>query len=245
MTSPTVWTDGHLNRAAEWRRECERRLQRELGELFTEGGEGKRAPSALREGAPATLNRWRKAFAGPPRSNPVLAMPIANILGDLGEGRQARRWEEAIHYGLGLFAVHQQSKDAPMHVPAERGQAGFSLGSACRELARRKAGELEKREYPPQLPQHESVNRGLVRRLDAAVGAGSTREAVQHVRGLIPLLKAEDIALDHGRLITALAESGDPARRGRVGYGWSRDFYRPLPAPARDGAASEDDDSKE
>ncbi|MEV0163346.1 type I-E CRISPR-associated protein Cse2/CasB [Nonomuraea fuscirosea] len=203
--------------------ERRRQLQHELEALF------KPPPrNELRDDASATLSRWRQGLSHSPDTMPVLAMQIANVLSHPDErehDREARAWEVAIHYGLGLFAVHQQSQDRPMHERSRR-----SFGEASRLLARHQAQGLERREFSPATPQFEAVNRGIVRRLEAAMSSVSVAELVGHARGLVPMLRQASIALDYVQFISDLAAWAYAPSRGSTALRWGRDFYKPFPA---------------
>ncbi|MEV0624318.1 type I-E CRISPR-associated protein Cse2/CasB [Nonomuraea wenchangensis] len=197
-----------------------KRLQQELAALFKPDG------SKLRDDAPAILGRWRQGLSHSPDSMPVLAMQIANVLShpDEREGdREAQAWEIAIYYGLGLFAVHQQSQDRAMHEPAKR-----SLGAAGRLLAKHQAQHLDRREFSPATPQFEAVNRGIVRRLEAAMSSVSVAELVGHARGLVPMLRQASIVLDYVQFTADLAAWAYSPFRGPTALRWGRDFYAPF-----------------
>jgi CRISPR system Cascade subunit CasB len=198
------------------------RLHQELAALFDS------SKDELRSDAPATLSRWRQGLSHSPDTMPVLAMQIANVLSDPDErddDREARAWEIAIHYGLGLFAVHQQSQEQPMHKPSRR-----SFGEAGRLLAQLQAQDLERREFSPSTPQFEAVNRGVVRRLEAAMSSVSVAELVGHARGLVPMLRQASISLDYVQFISDLAAWAYAPSRGSTALRWGRDFYKPFSA---------------
>jgi CRISPR type I-E/ECOLI-associated protein CasB/Cse2 len=203
----------------------EERLQQELMALLDS------SKNKLRDDAPATLSRWRQGLSHSPDTMPVLAMQIANVLSDPDErdsDRGARAWGIAIHYGLGLFAVHQQSQERPMHERSRR-----SFGEACRLLVRHQAHDLERREFSPKTPQFEAVNRGIVRRLEAAMSSVSVAELVGHARSLVPMLRQASISLDYVQFISDLAAWAHAPSRGSTALRWGRDFYKPFPAENR------------
>jgi CRISPR type I-E-associated protein CasB/Cse2 len=216
----------------QWReREHGRRanLAEELTSLFKGGQEG--SPSTLRDSSPAVLAQWRKALSRTPGEATELAGPISNVLRDTPEGsREERPWEFALHYGLGLFAVHQQSAATTMHAPSRPGRPPNSIGYACRELARVQAQDSSGNpDDRLTRPQYEPVNRGLVRRVDSMVSARTLPELVGHLRGLVPLLRGRGIGVDYVVLTADLAVWSHPALRDRTCYRWGRDFHRPLP----------------
>lgn len=114
--------------------------------------------------------------------------------------------ERATYTAITLYALHQQSRTAPMHHP------GIGLGTAVRQLSRRTASEA-----------------AVQRRFHALGTASSFTETVQHARGLITQLRGESIAVDYGRLADDLHDLQNPRRADRVRLAWGRDFYRTHP----------------
>lgn len=132
----------------------------------------------------------------------LMAYTLDGIPAEDFQGEGPTRAERAVHTALTLYAVHQQSRRQPMHVP------GRSFGAALRELRRRP-------------PSEEAVRR----RFEALATAETPAEAVYHARGLITQLRAYDIALDYGTFTDDLI--GLQGRgAGRVRLQWGRDFYR-------------------
>ncbi|MFG1967594.1 type I-E CRISPR-associated protein Cse2/CasB [Nonomuraea sp. NPDC049028] len=215
MTAPAISRRHRLND------ERKKRLQQELDGLF------KGRKDELLDDAPAILSRWRRGLSHSPDTMPVLAMQIANVLSHPEEretDREAQAWEAAVHYGLGLFAVHQQSQDRSMHQ-----RSGPSLGAACRLLTNHQAQALERREFSPATPQFETVNRGIVRRLESAMSSVSAAELVGHVRGLVPMLRQVPIVLDYVQFTAELAAWAHSPSRGPTALRWGRHFYAPFP----------------
>ncbi|MBB1017419.1 type I-E CRISPR-associated protein Cse2/CasB [Dietzia sp. DQ11-71] len=159
---------------------------------------------------------WQIAFLGYPVPEDDRDYPSAD--------------EKAVYLTLTLFALHQQSKNEPMHE-----DGGPSLGTALSRLAR--------------ISGSEDASDPVVRRFNALVTADSEPETRWHLRSLVGQLRAHDIRLDYGRLADDLSvlgghhrrsESSDQARR-RVQLRWSRDFSR-APKPDEEsatGSASE------
>ena len=124
---------------------------------------------------------------------------------------QPTKEEWAIYTALTLFAMHQQGrsiKDEPMN----RTEKGFCLGSAVRRLVPKGDDEAEKR---------------ILRRFNSMATSADMRELSHHLRGLIQLLRAENIPLDYPQL-------ADDLYRFQFGYDsaasvrlrWGRDYYR-------------------
>ena len=120
----------------------------------------------------------------------------------------ARSREDAAHVALGLFALHQQS-----HAPSSMNQPGWGLGRACRSLKQRRATK-------------SSSEDGVARRFRAALSAESLTSLAVHLRGLVTLLRGEDIPLDFARLFWDLSAWRDPQRRDKVALRWARDYFQ-------------------
>lgn len=150
------------------------------------------------------LEAWESVFSGAPEEL-------------IGRGDTPTRAERSLAATLHLYAVHQQSKQAPMHVP------GVGLGTAIRRLAN--PGEPESRERP------------TMRRYHALSTATEGSEILHHLRGLIRQLRDEGLPLDYARLSSDLYFLGSPATRSRVRLDWARDLVR-RPAPGNDNPVS-------
>lgn len=130
--------------------------------------------------------------------------------------------ERAVHTAMTLFAVHQQSRRAEMHVP------GPSLGAAVRQLRTRTSSE------------------DAVRRRFEALGTAETfAEVVHHARGLITQLRAQNIPLDYGVFTDDLIRLQLPSTANQVRLRWGRDFHRTAKDDDTEAAeaADHDDDS--
>jgi CRISPR system Cascade subunit CasB len=148
--------------------------------------------------SPEALAALRRALGRPPGESPE-AWPYTV---PLSEGR-GRAYERAVHYGLCLFAWHQQSHSNLMHH-----REGPSLGEALRQLRARRADSA-----------------GVERRFLAAATADTVEELVHHLRGLITLLRGEGIRLDYVQLVRDLELWGRPGGPAAVRRRWGRDFY--------------------
>ena len=124
----------------------------------------------------------------------------------LGKGSEISRAEWAIYTSLTLFALHQQGKDrksAPMH------QQGNSLGSAAALLI-----------------DDEDDRERVARRFYPAATASDMTELSHHLRGLITLLKANDIPMDYVKLAADLYSFQHPDSVNAVRLRWGEDFCR-------------------
>ncbi len=125
------------------------------------------------------------------------------------EAAGGKRWrEEAAHVTLGLFALHQQSQQ-----PGSMNQTGWGLGRACRALRFRRSSR-------------GSSEEGVERRFRAALGVDSLTSLSVHLRGLVTLLRTEDVPLDYARLYWDLSSWRVPERRDTVAMRWAREYFR-------------------
>ncbi|MFD9208713.1 type I-E CRISPR-associated protein Cse2/CasB [Streptomyces sioyaensis] len=130
--------------------------------------------------------------------------------------------EDALHIAVTLWASHQQSRRGAMHWPDSKDRL-TGLGAAVRQLV------------PPD-DRGEPIRKRFVR-----VGTAATlRELAERLRGLVVLLRGEDIALDYALLAGQLYAWQRPDGRDEVRRAWGRSFqaYRPR------GAADNDNDDQ-
>jgi CRISPR system Cascade subunit CasB len=115
--------------------------------------------------------------------------------------------EEPAHVALGLFALHQQSQH-----PVSMNRAEWGLGRACRTLRHKRAirGLSED---------------GVERRFRAALATDSLTALAAHLRGLVTLLRGEDVPLDYSRLFWDLTSWRSAERRDRVALQWAREYF--------------------
>lgn len=119
----------------------------------------------------------------------------------------------AVYTALTLFAVHQQGKDKPMSYSGnEDGERGNSLGSATARLV-----QIDREREP-----------AVKRRFDAVITANGFIELAHHARGLIQLLKAENVTLDYPQLAADLFRYQFDDAKDRIRLRWGEDYYRVL-----------------
>ena len=126
---------------------------------------------------------------------------------------RASREETAVHTALTLYALHRQGKGKSMSETGknEAGEnLGCSFGGAAAKLIR----------------SDRSNEQAVKRRFDAVATASNFDELAHHARGLIQLLKAEDIPMDYPRFARELFDYQFPDRADGVRLRWGRDFYR-------------------
>ncbi|WP_150244216.1 type I-E CRISPR-associated protein Cse2/CasB [Nocardiopsis quinghaiensis] len=125
--------------------------------------------------------------------------------------------EAAVHGALTLYALHQQSKrDRGMH------KRGRDLGGAVRRL----------------MPSGD-IDEPLRRRFVQVGSATDPATRLDRLRGIVKLLRAQDIPLDYGLLADQLYEARTPAGAARVRRLWGRGFqaHRPQGAAEANDAA--------
>ncbi|WP_446045460.1 type I-E CRISPR-associated protein Cse2/CasB [Streptomyces olivaceus] len=114
----------------------------------------------------------------------------------------------AEHAALTLYGLHQAAGAGPVHCP------GVGLGTAVRTLSE---GAFSSRAGAAE------------RRLMAAASAQDLEELVQHLRGLVPLLRHAAIGLDYTRLYRDLVAWQTPDN-GRVLRAWGLQYTCSAPA---------------
>lgn len=130
----------------------------------------------------------------------------------------APTWEEiAVHTAMTLYAVHQQSRTAPMFRP------GVGLGRAARELVGR-----------------DEENPSAQKRFNALVTSTTVAELRHHLRGFVSQLRARDIALDHAMLADDITRFQRPNGAKQVRLAWARQYYSLSPAGDADAAPRTD-----
>lgn len=126
-----------------------------------------------------------------------------------GRGDEPSSSEWAVHAAISLYAVHQQSQDAPMH------KSGFehSLGAATRSFVNQsdsKRSNLENGELP--------------RRFAALVTADSLAEVLHYARQLVQQLRSASIPLDYACLAGDFMDLQNPNKADAVRLAWGRGY---------------------
>ncbi len=155
----------------------------------------------------AMLAKLRRGIGKPPGSMPELWPVTLDGLPEALQGTSSSpsKGEWAVHTALTLFALHQQGKELKGKAMFREGE---SLGVSLRQLAMIYGDEAR-----------------VKRRFDAAATAQSPEEFSNHLRGLIQLLKAEDVPLDYAALAEDLYWFQFPEAKDGVRLRWGRDFY--------------------
>ena len=114
-------------------------------------------------------------------------------------------WEEwAVFGALTLYAMHRQGSEQNMHINGKR--LGIAIGSLA-------AG-------------NEDRLKAIQRRFNACATAKEMPECLHHLRGLVQLLRSEEIPLDYAELAGDLYEFQTPEGAAKVRLRWGQDFYR-------------------
>ncbi len=160
-------------------------------------------------------NTARASFARLRRGAGHIPGEIPQIWGDflldlpdelLGTKTKISAAEWSVYIALTLFAMHQQGKDRktqPMH------KEGISLGAAANRLI-----------------QTEDDRQRIANRFYPVATASDTEELSNRLRGLVTLLKSEDIPLDYVMLAKDLYLFQHPDYNSSVKLNWGRDFCR-------------------
>ena len=125
----------------------------------------------------------------------------------LGNGDGAGCEEWAAYIALTLFALHQQGKSTESSLMHNE---GYPLGRALKKLA---GGDADKESR-------------VLRRFKQMASSEDIRGVAYHLRGIVQLLKAEDIPLDYKSLARDLHRYQQQEERSRVRLNWAEDFYR-------------------
>ena len=110
--------------------------------------------------------------------------------------------EWAVYTALTLYALHKQGKE---DVFAEN----ISVGKAAARLI--SSDEDEER---------------IIKRLNTVITVVNPKDLAYNLRGVIQLIRNEDIRLDHAMLAKDLYYLSIPERSDSVKLRWGRDFYK-------------------
>lgn len=115
--------------------------------------------------------------------------------------------EWAVHIAMCLYAVHQQGRNLPAHVP------GRPFAQAVNALT----GEMQ--EKSP-----------VWRRFTAALLADDIEGLRGHLQGIVGQMHSNKnyTPFDYAVLADDIAQLQDPARRSGVRLRWQREFYSPI-----------------
>ena len=154
------------------------------------------------------LANLRRGISEAPGSVPALWEITFNGLPESlhGSDEKPSKGEWSVHTALTLYALHQQGKEMKQQPMS---QEGVSLGKSLRRLI-----------------NNEDDEKRVKRRFDAAATSDSLEEFSHHLRGLVQLLKSQNVPLDYPALAEDLYWFQNPDYRDSVRLRWGRDFYR-------------------
>lgn len=156
--------------------------------------------------AVGALARLRRAVGTPPGAVSEVWEETIGLVPEsrLGRTDEPSAAEFAVHHAMTLFALHRQGRSRYAHV------RDIGTGTALARLARRRGSEGE--------------SEGVRRRFDALLTAAHPAEGAHHLRGLVLLLRSEEIGLDYGHLAEDLSALWTPQRRNSVRLTWARQY---------------------
>lgn len=129
-------------------------------------------------------------------------MIFDRIPDELTGRKEASDAEWAVYTALTLYALHQQGSDVNMN------QKDISVGRAAANLVK-----------------NEDDTERVLNRLNLVATAVSPEDLAYHLRGLVQLLKSEDIPLDYARLAKELYQFHNNESASSIKLSWGRDFY--------------------
>ena len=159
----------------------------------------------------AQLANLRRGIGRKPGDMPELwGMLFAEMPEEmLSQNGQPTREEWAIYTALTLYALHQQSSKISEQNMHAAGKPENRLGRAVARLVKDEENDRER----------------IARRFNAFATADDMPTAAHHLRGLIQLLRAEEIPLDYVHLAENLYDFQNPDSRPSVRLEWGQDFY--------------------
>lgn len=156
------------------------------------------------------LANLRRGIGETPGSVPALwEITLSGMPESLqGKDESPSKGEWSVHTALTLYALHQQGKELKEH---PMNQEGASLGKSLRRLV-----------------NNEDEEKRVKRRFDAAATSDSLAEFSHHLRGLVQLMKSQNVPLDYPALAEDLYWFQNTDHRDSVRLRWGRDFYAML-----------------
>ena len=157
-------------------------------------------------GSRAACARLRRAIGKNPGTTPDIwdfTLQGAPLEWDSHDGKPSYA-EWAVHTALTLYALHRQGKDRSMNADK------ISFGAAISKLVQNDQNREE----------------AVRRRFNAVATAVDFTELAHHARGLVQLIKSEDVSMDYPQFAKDLFLFQLPGGADRVRLNWGRDFYR-------------------
>lgn len=168
------------------------------------GQEGDRNRATAR----GILAELRRNAGAPAEKDPLALERIHTILipalspGETGQQDAPSPSEEAAYTALSLFALHMQGATGPAHVE------GVSFAATCGRLNSLGESASFKPRFDAMLVSQHAPSRAI------------------HLRALVTLLRAKNLAFDYGNFARDLRSLNNPKRRAGVLLRWGRDFAR-------------------
>ena len=159
-------------------------------------------------GGRAMLAKLRRGIGRTPGEIPELWGAFLSGLDEslYGQNGNPSRAEWAIYLSLTMFALHQQGSAESVQ------QENVSLGKAAAGLIDRSKDEDEERKR-------------IMQRFGSVITASDMSELSHHLRGMIQILKANNVHLDYVRLAGDLLDFQHQDSRRKVQLRWGEDFY--------------------
>lgn len=156
----------------------------------------------------AMLAKLRRGIGKAPGEIPELWGIFLNGLDEslYGQNGNPSPAEWAVYLSLTLFALHQQGSAEAVQ------QENVSLGNAAAGLIDRSKDEDEERKR-------------IMQRFGSVITALDMVELSHHLRGMIQILKANNVHLDYVRLAGDLLDFQYQDSRRKVQLRWGEDFY--------------------
>lgn len=159
----------------------------------------------------ASLAILRRGIGKQPGSQPFIwGMLLQDMLKDMmGTGDEPSYAEWAVYVAMTMYALHQQGKD--IHTEDMNCEDKQTLGKAIAQLVHKKEDEER-----------------IIHRLNTLITSSDFEEVSYHLRGIIQLLRRDNIKLNYPVLAGELYQFQFSEGNQKVGFRWGRDFYQEL-----------------
>ena len=161
----------------------------------------------------ASCAKLRRAVGKPPGTSPDIWDVTLQGAPDEWQSYagQASYAEWAVHTALTLYALHRQGNTSSMSGGSD------SFASAAARIVLNDENRLD----------------AIRRRFNAVATATEFSELAHHARGIIQLLKAENLKMDYPGFAQDLLVFQIPGGADRIRLRWGEDFYRTLDKSGR------------
>ncbi len=186
-----------VNTMHVWNQDIRRFMQRRIHQLHP----SKAALAKLRRGIGKKLGEMPELLGFVLPEEEISASPP-----------QEARIEKALYTALTLYALHQQGIDACVSTNQAEGEASASRWNSFGHAVRK-------------LWKSTSNQNGVSRRFDQVLTAKDLPELANHARGLISLMKGQQVFLDYPSFAVDLYWFQRLDSRRDVVLRWGKDFY--------------------